>query len=198
MSLWTGEFGDEYTRRNTVETLDARREMWRVLLPRDCFTIAEIGANIGLNLKAISEICDADLYATEPNDAARAQLNDVISPRHVRSDFADSLGWYDSSMDLVFTSGVLIHIPPDKLEASMREISRVARRYVICGEYFAPDVEMIPYRGHKDALWRRDYGSLFMDTCPDLHPIGTLFAWKRTTGLDNLTFWIFEKGPMRN
>jgi hypothetical protein len=44
----------------------------------------------------------------------------------------------------------------------------------------------------------RDYGSMFMDACPDLHPLGTLFAWKRTTGLDNLTFWIFEKGPMRH
>jgi hypothetical protein len=39
---------------------------------------------------------------------------------------------------------------------------------------------------------------MFMDACPDLHPIGALFAWKRTTGLDNLTFWIFEKGPMRH
>ena len=121
-----------------------------------------------------------------------------MEPANVRSDSADRLGWEDGHMDLVFTSGVLIHVPPDKLEASLREIHRVSSRYVICGEYFAPSEEMIPYRGHDNAMWRRDYGSLFMDTCPDLHPIGTLFAWKRTTGLDNLTFWIFEKGPMKN
>jgi hypothetical protein len=33
---------------------------------------------------------------------------------------------------------------------------------------------------------------------PDLTCIGHLFAWKRATGLDNLTFWVFEKGPKRH
>jgi len=198
MNLWTGEFGDAYTVRNTRATLQSRRDMWTLMLPKHCESILEVGANTGLNLEAISYITAADLYACEPNDMARAELHNLLEPNHIRSDFADKLGWPDGSMDLVFTSGVLIHIPPDKIEASLREIYRVAHRYVICGEYFAPSEEMIPYRGHDNAMWRRDYGSMFMDICPDLHPLGTLFAWKRTTGLDNLTFWIFEKGPMRH
>lgn len=196
--LWIGEFGNDYTARNTRETVPARHDMWRTMMPRHIESILEVGANIGLNLEAISQFSSAQLYACEPNDTARAELASILEPANIRSDFADKLGWPDNSMDLVFTSGVLIHIPPDKLEASLKEINRVANRYVICGEYFAPSEEMIPYRGHNDALWRRDYGSLFMDACPDLHPLGTLFAWKRTTGLDNLTFWIFEKGPMRH
>lgn len=195
--LWTGEFGNDYTKRNSRSTIPARKEMWRAMMPRHVESILEVGANIGLNLEAIGEFSPAELFACEPNDSARAQLN-WLEPGNVRSDFADRLGWPDNSIDLVLTSGVLIHIPPDKLTASLKEINRVARRYVICGEYFAPSEEMIPYRGHDNALWRRDYGSLFMDACPDLHPTGTLFAWKRTTGLDNLTFWVFEKGPMRN
>jgi hypothetical protein len=52
---------------------------------------------------------------------------------------------------------------------------------------------MIPYRGHDNALWRRDYGSLFLDTFSDLKCTAHMFAWKRATGLDNLTFWVFEK-----
>ena len=57
---------------------------------------------------------------------------------------------------------------------------------------------MIPYRGHTDALWRRDYGSIWLDNFTDLHCQGAIFAWKRMTGLDNLTFWVFEKGPKRH
>lgn len=196
--LWTGSFGDAYTQRNTRATIQARRAMWECMLPMRCESILEVGANIGLNLEAIAQFSAADLYACEPNDTARAELIDILEPNNIRSDFADKLGWPDASIDLVFTSGVLIHVPPDRLEASLKEIGRVARRNVILGEYFAPSEEMIPYRGHDNALWRRDYGSLLMDACPDLHPTGTLFAWKRTTGLDNLTFWIFEKGPMRH
>jgi pseudaminic acid biosynthesis-associated methylase len=196
--LWTGDFGDSYTARNTRSTVPARHDMWRALMPRHVESILEVGANIGLNLEAISQFSPAELFACEPNDTARAELAGILEPKNVRSDCADKLGWPDSHFDLVLTSGVLIHIAPDKIEASLKEINRVASRYVICGEYFAPSEEMIPYRGHANAMWRRDYGSLFMDTCPDLHPLGTLFAWKRTTGLDNLTFWIFEKGPMRH
>lgn len=198
MSLWTGEFGNEYTKRQPRDTISARYELWRAMMPRHVESILEVGANVGLNLEAIGQFSHADLYACEPNDTARQSLIGLLGVDRVRSDFADKIGWHDGDFDLVLTSGVLIHVPPDKLEASIREIHRVASRYIICGEYFAPTEEMIPYRGHDDALWRRDYGSLFMDACPDLHPLGTLFAWKRTTGLDNLTFWIFEKGPMRN
>jgi pseudaminic acid biosynthesis-associated methylase len=196
--LWTGEFGNEYTQRNSRETLEARRAMWEILLPKGVESALEVGANVGLNLEAISQFSTAELYACEPNDMARAELHELLDHDNIRSDSADRLGWPDKHVDLVFTSGVLIHVPPDRLEASLKEISRVASRYVICGEYFAPSEEVVPYRGQSDALWRRDYGSLFMDACPDLHPLGTLFAWKRTTGLDNLTFWIFEKGPMRH
>lgn len=196
--LWTGSFGDAYTVRNDRSTLDARRAMWKLMLPRDAMSILEVGANKGLNLEAIEYLTAAELYACEPNDMARAELSSLLPETHIRSDFADKLGWPDKHFDLVFTSGVLIHVSPDKIEASLREINRVASKHIIIGEYFAPSEEMIPYRGHDHAMWRRDYGSMLMDLCPDVHPIGTLFAWRRTTGLDNLTFWIFEKGPSRH
>ena len=196
--LWTGDFGNEYTKRNDHSTLEARRSIWKLLLPDNCHSILEVGSNIGLNLEAISDISEAELYATEPNDKAREAL-DWLPAKNVRSDCADRLGFSTASMDLVFTSGVLIHVPPTQITQSIKEIHRVSKRWIICAEYFAPQEEMIPYRGHNDALWRRDYGSLFMDYCPDLHPVmNPIFAWKKTTGLDNLTIWVFEKGPMRH
>jgi pseudaminic acid biosynthesis-associated methylase len=199
LEIWTDDFGTDYTKRQ-VSTVNARRKLWETILPLDCDSILEVGANTGQNLEAISEIGEYDLYACEPNDIARAQLIEhQLCPReNITRDSADKLSFKDNKADLVFTSGVLIHIPTDKLVASMREIHRVSRRWIVCAEYFAPSEEMIPYRGHDNALWRRDYGSLYMDTFPDLHCIGNLFAWKRTTGLDNLTVWVFEKGPKAN
>lgn len=195
--LWTGDFGTEYTRRNIKfgSTVDARRRVFEQILPKDCRSVLEVGANCGDNLAAISQISPCQLFAVEPNEEAREQLYHRLKLpiEHVRSDLAAKLSFTDAAADLAFTCGVLIHIPTDDLLASMRQIHRCAGRYIICGEYFAPSEEMIPYRGHDNALWRRDYGSLWLDNFPDLRCTQQFFAWKRTTGLDNITFWVFEK-----
>ncbi len=199
--LWTGDFGNNYTRRNGGSTFEARRQLWRILLPRHCESILEVGANIGLNLEAIGTFSQAELYACEPNEMAREALHDSnvgVSATHITADFAHKISFPDGIADLAFTMGVLIHIPTDKLIQSMREIHRCAKRWIVCGEYFAPQEEMIPYRGHDNALWRRDYGSLYLDNFPDLQCISTMFAWRRMTGLDNLTFWVFEKNNLAN
>ena len=188
---WKGEFGNEYTGRQ-VDNLDARGSAWCKLLPHALDSILEVGCNVGRNLDVISGIdgygFPNKLFGCEPNEIAASQCRWPVSIAT-----ADRLPYPAASMDLVFTCGVLIHIPPDKLEQSMREIHRVSKRWIICGEYFAPQEEEITYRGQKGLMWRRDYGSLYMDLFPDLKCTKTLFAWKRTTGLDNLTFWVFEK-----
>ncbi len=196
--LWTGEFGDDYTRRHQNRDdadLNARKNILRMLLPRYLESILEVGANVGRNLEAMAEFSPCTLYATEPNDMARAQLKllDCIQPDHVSRDYAHKLNFPDGLADLVMTMGVLIHVRGDLLLPSMREIHRVSRRYVLCGEYFAPSEEAVSYRGQDDALWRRDYGSLWLDNFPDLTCRTCTFAWKRMTGLDNITFWLFEK-----
>jgi spore coat polysaccharide biosynthesis protein SpsF len=111
----------------------------------------------------------------------------------LRGGFAQAIDFSDAVADLAFTSGVLIHIHPDDLLPACREVHRCAGRYVACVEYFADKPEAIPYRGHTDKLFKRDFGSFWMDNFPDLTVLATGFAWKRTTGLDNLTWWLFEK-----
>lgn len=195
VDLWKSGFGNDYTERNTRQSLPAREHLWKQIFPIGCQSVLEVGANIGLNLEAISQRSSCQMFATEPNDMARAKLEalGLVPPQNITADTADAIHFPDRTADLVFTSGVLIHVPPDKLRDSMREIHRTAKRWIIIGEYFAPQEEMIPYRGHDNALWRRDYGSLFLDTFPDLKCTAHMFAWKRATGLDNLTFWVFEK-----
>lgn len=133
--------------------------------------------------------------ALEPNPTARRTLTEdgVVPAADVMDGFAASIPLPEAAADLVFTCGVLIHIHPDDLQASVREIHRVATRYIVCIEYFSDKPEMIPYRGHQDRLFKRDFGGLYLDLFADLHVLDYGFAWKRATGLDNLTWWLFEK-----
>ena len=70
---------------------------------------------------------------------------------------------------------------------------RVTRRYIVCIEYFSDKPEEIPYRGHDGVLFKRDFGGFWIDNFPDLETRDYGFVWKRVTGLDNLTWWVFEK-----
>lgn len=211
LDKWIGAFGDEYTIRNlpTDETMAHRVSFWHNLLINPYLfnfrserkTILELGAGVGANLAAIDIFYSYESGATkllglEPNKIAR----DILSKRGnvdvVEHSCAD-IKLADNSVDLVFTCGVLIHIPPEEISKVIDEIYRVTKKYIIICEYFAPDEELLEYRGEDNMLWRRDYGGLFIDR-HRLISRAEGFAWKRSTGMDNLTWWILEKRDIKH
>lgn len=201
VDFWRGEFGDTYTDRNAPgeAQLRARAEMWTEIMA--CMagapptSILEVGANLGINLRTLRGLSDAELIAIEPNAYARQTLvaDGVVSETNARDGVADNIGLPEGAVDLAFTSGVLIHIHPDNLLASCREIHRVSRRYIVCIEYFAQNPEEVAYRGHSSVLFKRDFGGFWLDHFSGLKVLGYGFVWKRVTGLDDLTWWAFEK-----
>jgi pseudaminic acid biosynthesis-associated methylase len=200
VSHWQGDFGDLYIDRNAADAkiLEIRTEMWRrILKPLDTSptSILEVGANVGTNIQALAGLVDAELHAVEPNEKARTILADagVIPADHVHAGIASDLPLPDGEVDMAFTSGVLIHVNPDDLAASCAEIHRVSRRYIVCVEYFNPTPVEVEYRGHTGLLFKRDFGAFWMDQHPDLELIDYGFFWKRATGLDDLTWWLFRK-----
>jgi spore coat polysaccharide biosynthesis protein SpsF len=74
----------------------------------------------------------------------------------------------------------------------MAEIVRVARRYILCGEYFAEQRTEVPYRGQQGALVKRDFGALYLDLFPELKLLEQSLL-SRDQGWDNVTCWVFEK-----
>jgi pseudaminic acid biosynthesis-associated methylase len=199
--FWRGEFGNSYTDRNVAspDQLQARRALWADILshtlPAPPQSILEVGANLGINLRSLRALTSARFIAVEPNDKARQQLvhDGIVSSADVRGGVATRIDLPNAAADLAFTSGVLIHIHPDQLESSIREIHRCSARWIVAIEYFSDKPEMIPYRGHDDRLFKRDFGGFWLDIFPDLRITAYGFAWKRVTGLDNLTWWLFEK-----
>ena len=201
LTAWTGAFGDAYTERNAADKAQVERrvDMWRRVLrplsaqpPESCL---EVGANVGINLRALQAICTIEMHALEPNAKAREVLirDRVVRADHVLDGTVERIGLADESIDLVFTSGVLIHVGPERLEAACREMHRVARHYLLTIEYFASEPETKTYRGREGLLFKRDFGAFWLDLFPALALVDYGFFWKRATGLDNLTWWLFAK-----
>jgi len=201
LKKWIGKFGDDYIERNPYEEwkIDLGKEGFRrIIKNREVESILEVGSNIGLNLIYLSAVIEkkVDLFAVEPNRKAFSILtsNNKIRLKKAWNVSAFELPMEDSSIDLVFNSGVLIHISPDDLGFATDEIVRVAKKYVLCIEYFSHKPEAILYQGQNNLLFKRDFGSFYLDRYPNLKCIDYGFLWKRELKIfDNLTWWLFSK-----
>lgn len=202
---WRGAFGDGYVGRNPADAarIRASTAMWARLLARLAgdppSSILEVGANIGANLAALRQVTGADLFALEPNAKARSMMaaSGVVPTASILDGVAEAIPMANGAVDLTFTCGVLIHIAPKRLLTACREIRRVAKKYIVCVEYFADQPETRAYRGETELLFKRDFGAFWLDNFPELVPLDTGFNWRRTTGLDNSTYWVFAIGPTR-
>jgi pseudaminic acid biosynthesis-associated methylase len=193
--LWSGDFGDDYVERNRAAS-EGRRPFWEhVLSALEAASALEIGCNVGGNLRWLAELLGAENVAgVDVNERALEVVRSEIPGVDARVASARELPFADASFDLVFTTGVLIHQSPDELPTVMDEIVRCSRRYVLCGEYRADELEEVPYRGQRGALYKQDYGRLYQERFPQLRLLEEGFLPKSDGVWDDVTYWIFEQG----
>lgn len=198
---WHGQLGDDYADRNAFEEWKiepGKKAFQRMLGDRVVDSVLEVGSNIGLNLIYLTDLLKdgVDFFAVEPNRKAFSTLiaEKRISLKNAWNCNAFELPLANRAVDLVFTSGVLIHISPDDLGYATDEIVRVARKYVLCIEYFSHKPEQIIYRGRKGLLFKRDFGEFYINRYPGLKWIDYGFLWQREFKVfDNLNWWLFQK-----
>ena len=201
LGAWSGEFGDAYTARSgaTLQQVQGRAIIWAQILARMAGDLPksalEVGPNIGLNLRGLRAVADLDLWAIEPNPTARRTLIDdqVLPPEQLFAGFGHAIPAPSASVDLVFTSGVLIHVDPSLLDQTMAEVHRVSAKYIFCAEYFSPRPETIRYRDEEGLLFKNDFGGLYLDKFNDLELVDYGFFWRRTTVMDDTNWWLFRK-----
>ena len=101
----------------------------------------------------------------------------------------------DEVFDLVFTSGVLIHINPENLEQVYENLMKLTKKYFLLIEYFNRTPVEIPYRGENGLLWKRDFGKHFLEKS-GWEPISYGFLWGHefdAAGFDDVTYWLFRR-----
>lgn len=205
LKSWEGKFGEDYIERNVYAEWKLKfgtEAFRRILARRQYQSVLEVGCNIGLNLSFIHKIAGSAVkyYAVEPNRKAYEQLTSINLGFQLEQAFncdAFRLPLGDDSVDLVFTAGVLIHIHPDDLLKAMKEIVRVAKKYVLCIEYFSHIPEEIPYHGQSGLLFKRDFGKLYAETFKELQWVDYGFLWQVEFPIfDNLNWWLFEKNVL--
>lgn len=194
LKAWSGEFGRAYTDRNVID--------WRVRLPAfqtmlsglSLDRVLEVGCNRGHNLLALSHLLGAqtDIVGVEPNQYAVEIARSMSAKVAVLHGDIFNLPFRDAYFDLVFTSGVLIHIPQDSLHTAIRRMGRASRRFFLAVEYFAEEETPILYRGSTDLLWKRNFPDHFRACLPG-HSLVRSGYWGPEDGFDRAHWWLLDR-----
>lgn len=187
--LWGGEFGDQYTNRNS-SAFNLRKPFWQKLCRAKKFKrVLEVGCNACGNLKWISPLADA--FGVDINDTALRVAKIAWPELNLVRGTARDLPFKAGFFDLTFTCGVLIHQPKESLLEVMAEVVRTSSRYVLCMEYYAKKREPVEYRKQEAALFRDDFGGLYQQRFK-LKLLDTGFL-SIGDGFDDMTWWLMEK-----
>lgn len=188
MAVWSGEFGAEYTARNP-RTIEAYEQGYRDTVgvtrtqlnaefladvPKDA-RILEVGTNVGMQLALLDRAGWRNLYGVELQWGAIDVARGIVPRANIVQGDAFEIPFRGGWFDLVFTSGVLIHIDPftrykdgTDLEMAMREINRCSRRWIFGDEYYAGQMTEVPYHGRSKLLWKGDYAGAYRGLFPAL------------------------------
>ena len=179
--FWSGDFGKSYTDRNSRSNMEvdqaykawygvSRADMNEIFLgsfPRD-IRILEVGCNTGMQLVSLQSMGFNSLYGIELQDYAVQRAKEYSEGINIIQGSAFDIPFKDNFFDLVFTSGVLIHIAPNNLPEIFSEMHRCSKKYIWGFEYYAPKTTSINYRGNEGFLWKADYGKLICDQFKDV------------------------------
>ena len=193
-SAWAGEWGDEYTRRNTPNLHSNVIFFGKALqnkATQNVTSVLELGAGAGANMQALGFIYpNACLTGIEINPATteilKAHTNWAICGSVTNIDLA-------RTYDLVLTKGFLIHVHPDLIGMVYDTIYKHAARFILVAEYYNPTPVMVEYRGQKDLLWKRDFAGEMLDRFSDLKLIDYGFVYHRDENpQDDLSWFLME------
>jgi SAM-dependent methyltransferase len=142
-------------------------------------SIFELGCGAGRNLMYINkEMPDAAIFGIDINkDAVTVACRNI--PKYARNIRVSSIyntnHFADNSIDVVFTSGVLMHIPYKQVSEILKEMFRIARIAVINFELHGPNHDFDYHR------YPRDYSILYKSLFPGMQ----------------ITYEIYSKGDYR-
>ena len=194
LKMWKGKFGNEYTNRNalTLKEIDElyeknyginRSELNEIFVGNlnRSIKVLEVGSNIGIQLMLLQKMGFKNLYGIEINSYAVERSKRNTKNINIIQGDAFDVPFKDSYFDLVFTSGVLIHIAPAEIQKALKEIYRCSNKDIWGFEYYAENYTEVRYRGHEALLWKTDFASLYLDLFADLE----LVKEKRLKYLNN-------------
>jgi pseudaminic acid biosynthesis-associated methylase len=198
LNFWVNEYAGDYISKNSQFDQSKGCDAWRKMLAAasDIGSVLECGSNIGRNIGFLEDVLPTNVEKSIIEVSPQA-FDFVTSKYKLASCFHGSIAdsSLDTTFDLVFTMGVLIHIHPDELLTNMKKMFDYSHKYVLLGEYFSRVPDTSVYQGQPNKLFKQDFGKLFVQNFSvSLVDYGFLWGYLYDeAGFDDITWWLFKK-----
>jgi SAM-dependent methyltransferase len=162
VNLW-----DRYTSDNETMLNDKLSEfIYHVTLALGAKKVLEVGCNVGNNLRAFPSTFD--ITGIDLNEYALNKARKNLPTFNFKKGSILEIPFDDSTLDLVFTRGVLIHIRAENMKKAMSELFRVSKRWIFNVEYFGEGEKEINWKRGRDSLWYRNMQKRWSDFDVDI------------------------------
>ena len=154
--------------------------------------ILEVGCNVGDNLKVLKNMGFENLTGIDIQEYALEKAKESIPQGSFKHASILELPFEDDEFDLVFSSGVLIHLHPDDLPTALSEIHRCTNNLIYgleyCDKNYQNEFKSISYRGSDNACWAADYASQYIKHCDNIDlKEKKIYPWPEAKNFD----WIY-------
>lgn len=153
---------DDYTDENLAkQQKELSKFIYYSTLSLGAQKICEAGCNVGNNLLAFPK--DFDIVGFDLNEKSLLKAKDkfphfIFERQHIKK-----TSFSESYFDLVFTRGVLIHIPKNEIEDVLKELLRISKKWIMNLEYFGTDGQVIKWKRGDNLLWYRNMKKLWSE-----------------------------------
>jgi SAM-dependent methyltransferase len=170
---WTLRGGDEYYREQEGQAARTERADWLAarIAGLQPTSILEVGCGYGKQLRAIRRLIDVPMVGLDFSPSQLGQGAGYLEGLDRVSlvlGTGDRLPFDDGTFDLVLTSAVILHNPPEVADRIRREVLRVSRRLAAHNE----DTDVTYNRfGYDTAAWYQTRGLPVLESGPI--PVGS-------------------------
>ena len=203
-NFWSGKFGSSYIERNN--SIDKINHAYRIqtgISVEDIFkeifgnldkdlSILELGCNIGTKLQILNNMGFKKLHGVEINQEAANLAQNNNPSFHI---FNSSIEEFDSEknhFDIVFTSGVLIHVDPNNITQIIKKMVNLSKKYIFGFEYFDENISEIKYRENNNVCWKMNYPKRIQELFPNLKLVKSKKIFYNNDDLCDIAY-LFEK-----
>ena len=178
---WLGPFGEDYT-RNHLSSPDEIEERFKKSYGISRTTmnskflnsldpesrILEVGCNVGSQLVLLQRMGFKNLHGIDIVQTAVKLAKQQTKNISIIVSSASYIPFETNFFDLVFTSGLLVHIAPENINKAIDEIYRCTRTYIWGMEYYAKAYEEMKWRGQDKMVFPAPFVKFYQERFKDL------------------------------
>jgi len=133
--IYNKEFWDKYSDENESRYNEGFAKFTRDLATSlRCTSVLEIGCGTGIDLRLFPDTFQ--IHGIDLNDHALEIAKERLSIANFKKGSITELPFDDSSIDFVFTHGLMNYLDDDTLEKGIAEMYRVSGKYIMNCEKF--------------------------------------------------------------